>query len=307
MTSNLIFASRPSALARWQTQHVIQLLKSNCPDLICTEEIITTKGDRLLDTPLPEIGGKGLFTLELEKALLDGKVDLAVHSLKDLPTEDNPGIIIGVIPEREDLHDVLVCPAGHSIDDLASGSVVGTSSTRRRAQLLSYRPDLYVKDIRGNVDTRLQKVKQGQYDAIILAAAGLTRLGLHEHITQYLPFNIMLPAPGQGALAVQCRAEDEETIRLLGAIDHRPTRLAVGAEREFLSALGGGCSLPVGAMAMVKGSAIKLDGAVATPDGSQILRISAIGSDPFLLGKQLARQALDEGAADLLLLEASEG
>ena len=154
MKSNFIFASRPSALARWQTQHIIHLLKSNWPDLTCTEEVITTKGDRILDVPLPEVGGKGLFTLELERALLDGKVDLAVHSLKDLPTEDTPGIVIGVIPQRADVHDVLVCPAGNNLDELPSGAVMGTSSTRRRAQLLSYRQDLRVRSIRGNVDTR---------------------------------------------------------------------------------------------------------------------------------------------------------
>lgn len=307
MTTKLTFATRPSALARWQTQHVAGLLQSKWQNLSCQEEVITTKGDRLLDKPLPEIGGKGLFTYELEQALLDGRVDAAVHSLKDLPTEDVPGLVIGVIPIRADVRDVLVCPAGKGLDDLPAGAVVGTSSTRRQAQLLAYRNDLTVKPIRGNVDTRIRKATEGQYDAIILAAAGMIRLGLQDHITQYLPFGIMLPAPGQGALAVQCRAGDDKNLRLLGAIDHPQTRLAVRAEREFLAALGGGCSLPVGAIASVQAEVIELQGVVAAPDGSRTIRVSASGSDPFALGQQLARQALAQGAADLLAQEIPGG
>jgi hydroxymethylbilane synthase len=297
----LIFATRPSALARWQTGYVMQQLQRHWPALICTEQIITTEGDRVLDISLPEIGGKGLFTSELEQALLDGRVQAAVHSLKDLPTDDSPRLTLGATPQRADPHDILVCPAGNKLADLPSGSIVGTSSNRRSAQILASRPDLLVKPIRGNIDTRLRKVQAGDYDAIILAAAGLSRLGLDGMITEYLPFELMLPAPGQGALAVQCLSRDSQTLRLLQAIDHTETRLAVNAERAFLSALGGGCSLPVGAIATVSDDLITMQGIVVSMDGNQILRVSAVNRDPILLGRELADKALSQGAADLLL------
>jgi hydroxymethylbilane synthase len=296
----LIFATRPSALARWQTQYVISQLKSQWSELTCEEVVITTKGDRVLDQPLPHIGGKGLFTYELEQALLAGRVDAAVHSLKDLPTDDAPGLTVGVIPQRADVRDVWVCPQGLSLDELPAGSVVGTSSTRRAALLLAYRSNLKVKSIRGNVATRIQKAVEGKYDAIILAAAGITRLGLEEHITEYLPFEIMLPAPGQGALGIQFRTEDTGKFRILNAIDHAPTRLAVTAERTFLAALGGGCSLPVGALASVDGDSIQLQGVVAAQDGSCVLRATSSGEDPKRLGEQLAQQTITEGAEDLI-------
>ena len=296
MNSALIFATRPSTLARWQTSYVIQELKTRWENLICEELVITTQGDRNLNSSLPEIGGKGLFTYELEQALQEGRVHTAVHSLKDLPTEDVPGLKIGAILQRADPRDVLICPESLSLQDLPAGAVVGTSSNRRLAQLLAYRPDLHVKPIRGNIDTRIRKVLEGQYDAIVLAAAGVIRLGLQKHITQYLPLETMLPAPGQGALAVQCRANDEQTQLLLKAIDHRYTRLAVSAERAFLSALGGGCSLPVGALAEVQGEEITLHGVIAAPDGSQAINLSASGSNPVLLGQELAHKALDLGA-----------
>ena len=300
MTDQLTFATRPSALARWQTKYVISELKAQWPDLACKERVITTKGDRVLDKPLPEIGGKGLFTFELELAILEERVDAAVHSLKDLPTDDASGLIVDVFPHRADVRDVWICPQGYSLDDLPAGSVVGTSSTRRAAQLLAYRPDLKVEPIRGNVDTRIRKAVEGQYDAIILAAAGVTRLGLDEHITQYLPFEVMLPAPGQGALGIQYRAGDTDTLQLLKAIDHTPTRLAVTAERAFLAALGGGCSLPVGALASVDGDTIQLQGVIAAADGSRVLRVSASGTDAQSLGETLAQESLAEGANDLL-------
>jgi hydroxymethylbilane synthase len=258
--------------------------------------VITTKGDRDLTTALPEIGGKGLFTYELEQALREGRVHAAVHSLKDLPTEESPGLTIGAIPQRADVRDVLVSPAGLTLDELPAGAVVGTSSNRRQAQILAYRPDLRIQPIRGNIDTRIRKVQEGQYDAILLAAAGIIRLGLQEHITQYLPLELMLPAPGQGALAVQCREDDEETLRLLRAIEQPATRQATTAERAFLSGLGGGCSLPVGALAEILGGVITLRGIVASPDGKQILRLTATGDDPILVGQDLAQQAIMRGA-----------
>jgi hydroxymethylbilane synthase len=300
MTKKIIFATRPSALARWQTTHIIQKLHNTTADLDCQEVVITTKGDLVIDQPLPEIGGKGLFTHELEQALRDGRVDAAVHSLKDLPTEEAPGLTIAAITQRSDARDVWICSAGHSLDNLPAGGSVGTSSTRRSAQLLAYRPDLQVRPIRGNVDTRLRKVRQGQYDAIILAAAGIIRLGQVEHITHYLPFDLMLPAPGQGALAVECRADDLETLTILRNLDHSPTRLAVTSERAYLEALGGGCSLPVGALARVDEHTITLQGLVAAPDGSQTIHLTDHGSDPQALGFTLAQGVLAQGADQLL-------
>jgi hydroxymethylbilane synthase len=303
MTKKLIFATRPSALARWQTQFIARQLEKHWENLTCDQLVITTQGDRVLDKPLPEIGGKGLFTSELEQALLDGCVDAAVHSLKDLPTDAPPGLTIGVIPERADLGDVLICPAGYSLEELPSGAVVGTSSTRRGAQLRAQRPDLQVSSIRGNVDTRIRKAVEGRYDAVILAAAGVTRLGLDEHITQHLPVEIMAPAPGQGALAVQCRADDQDTLQILKVIEHQDTRLAVTAERALLAALGGGCSLPVAAMATVAGESIYLQGIVAAPDGSRLIRWQAEGRDPLELGQHLAAELLAQGAGELLALQ----
>ena len=296
----LTFATRPSALARWQTNYIVEQLQEAWEDLRCEELIIKTTGDRILDIPLPEVGGKGLFTHELEAALREGRVDAAVHSLKDLPTEDSPGLSIGLITERADARDVLISPEGLELDDLPQGAVVGTSSNRRAAQLLAYRPDILVKSIRGNVDTRLRKAGTDEYDAIILAAAGVTRLGLQAHISQYLPYEILLPAPGQGALAVQCRAGDEDTLKLLRALEHPPTRLAVTAERAFLEALGGGCSLPVGALALVREQGIELQGVIASPDGTRIQRLSATHSDPIELGHELAQRAIADGAGALL-------
>jgi hydroxymethylbilane synthase len=296
MENRLIFATRPSALARWQTRFIIQQLAEHWVDFSWEEQVITTQGDRDLHTPLPEIGGKGLFTFELESALRNERVHAAVHSLKDLPVEDTPGLVIGAIPERADCRDVLICPAGWSLDELPEGARVGTSSNRRIAQLLAYRPDLQIAPVRGNVDTRLRKAAEGQYDAIILAAAGVIRLGLQEHITQYLPLEIMLPAPGQGALAVQCRRDDEQTRHFLEVLEHPATRMAVTAERAFLAALGGGCSLPVGAFAQIVSGGLKLAGLFAVNGGSRVLRLSAAGTDPILVGEDLAKLALDQGA-----------
>jgi hydroxymethylbilane synthase len=296
----LTFATRPSALARWQTARVIQLLQAAHPGLECTEYVITTTGDRVLDRPLPEIGGKGLFTAELEDALLSGKVHAAVHSLKDLPVEETPGIVVAAIPEREAAYDVLVCAEGQTLSSLPEGARVGTCSLRRTAQLLARRPDLTILPLRGNVETRLRKVLSGEYDAIILAQAGLTRLGLQGHISEVFPLEVMLPAPGQGALAVQCRAEDTETLELLAAIHDPLTAAAVGAERAFLSGFGGGCSLPIAAFAEKNNGQIILTGAVLSADGKQAIRLSAVDKEPYKLGERLAELVLERGAAELL-------
>jgi hydroxymethylbilane synthase len=296
----LIFATRSSALARYQTSHVIRLLQAAWPDLECQEQIITTQGDRVVDQPLPEIGGKGVFTSELESALLVGEVDAAVHSLKDLPVEETPGITIAAVPAREAAFDVLISANGQTLANLPEAARVGTSSPRRGAQLLACRPDLTILPLRGNVDTRLRKLMSGEYDAIILAAAGLTRLGLQGQITEVLPLDVMLPAPGQGALAIQCRAGDKETLELLTAIHDPLTFAAVTAERTFLAELGGGCSLPVGAFAQKNDGQIILTGGVVSVDGKQAIRLSAVDKEPNELGKRLAHFVLERGAADLL-------
>jgi hydroxymethylbilane synthase len=299
MTAKLIFATRPSALARWQTRWVIQALQTAHAGLVCEEIVITTQGDKILDKPLPEIGGKGLFTQELENALLSGSVQCAVHSLKDLPVDNPSGLTVGCIPARADVRDVLISRDGYTLASLPAGSLVGTSSLRRGAQVLAARPDLTTGSLRGNVDTRLRKALSGQYDAIILAGAGLTRLGLDQNVTEWLGLDVMLPAPGQGALAVQCRVDDHETLQMLGALEDAATRRAVTAERQFLQGLGGGCSLPVAAHASVEDD-IRMTALVAAPDGRQIIRLSGSGQDAAALGQRLASQALEQGAAAIL-------
>ena len=302
----LIFATRPSTLARWQTQWVITALQKAHPGLLCEEKVITTQGDKVLDKPLPEIGGKGLFTQELESELLSDTVHCAVHSLKDLPVENPVGLTVGCIPVRAEVRDAWVSAKDYTLETLPPGSVVGTSSLRRAAQVLSARPDVTTASLRGNVDTRLRKALEGQYDAILLAGAGLTRLGLEVHVTQWLPLDVMLPAPGQGALAVQCRADDEETLSLLSALEDAPTRAAVTAERQFLLGLGGGCAVPVAAYAAVSGqqSAISLTGLVSSIDGKRFIKVTGEGADPLELGKRLAQETIAQGASEILALTA---
>lgn len=298
----LIFATRPSALARWQTSHIIKLLKVEHPELECEERIITTSGDRIVDRPLPEIGGKGLFTSELEAALRSGEAHVAVHSLKDLPVDDSPGIVTAAIPVRETAFDVLASNSG-TLDQLPPAARVGTCSVRRTAQLLARRPDLTILPLRGNVDTRLRKLRDGEYDAIVLAYAGLVRLGLDANITESFSLETMLPAPGQGALAIQCRADDEVTRELLASLHDSTTADSVSTERSFLSALGGGCSMPIAAYAEKIEDQILLTGAVISPDGKRSIRLTASGTDPKELGHLLARFILERGGADILGLE----
>jgi hydroxymethylbilane synthase len=301
---DISFATRPSALAHWQTNWVIAALQAAWPGINCQVQMITTQGDRVLDRPLPEIGGKGLFTQELEAALVSGQVQAAVHSLKDLPVENTPGLTIGAIPARGEARDVLVSAQGYQLDTLPAGARLGTSSLRRAAQLLAYRPDVQVESLRGNVDTRVRKALDGKYDAILLAGAGVARLGLESAISQYLPLEIMLPAPGQGALAVQCRADDADTQALLAALEDVPTRKSTAAERAFLAALGGGCAAPVAAYAETRGEVITLSGLVASLDGKQVVRVQASGEDSYMVGRACARQALSQGVGGIL---ASEG
>lgn len=305
-TSTLILGSRTSDLAMWQTNHVIRCLQAAWPTLSCRIEPFITQGDRTQaqGKALPAIGGKGLFTAELEDALHHGRIDLAVHSLKDLPVEDSPGLTLGAITSRADVRDVLVARNGWTLATLPHGAVVGTSSTRRAAQLLAYRPDFIIKTIRGNVATRVRKVMDGEYDATLLAAAGLERLGLLHYVTEFIPFDVMLPAPGQGALAIQCRADDEVTLERLAVLNDLYARAAVTAERAFLHGLGGGCSAPVAAYATAApGQPFQLTALVGSPDGKTLIRVadsSPVIEDALALGEQLAQQALAAGAATLL-------
>ena len=293
----LIFATRTSKLARWQTNWAMTELKKLHPHLECEEKIITTQGDKVLDKSLPEIGGKGVFTQELEAELLDGNVQCAVHSLKDLPVENPAGLTIGCVPVRAETRDALVSGRGYVVSTLPQNAVVGTSSLRRSAQLLAMRPDLRIESLRGNVDTRLRKALDGQYDAIILAGAGLTRLGLDSHIAEWLPLDTMLPAPGQGALAIQCRADDFATLDILAALEDESTRRCVSAERAFLQGLGGGCAVPVAAFAEI---GIRLTGLVISEDGKTAVKVTGEGADALELGRRLAQTALAQGAEKIL-------
>jgi len=302
----MLFATRPSTLARWQTDWVIARLRRAWPDLDYEPVVMTTQGDRRLDQPLPEIGGKGVFTQELEAALLEGRVDAAVHSLKDLPVENPPNLTIGCIPERAETRDAWISARGWTLTDLPFQARVGTSSLRRAAQVKRLRPDIEIVSLRGNVDTRLRKALDGEYDAIVLAGAGLLRLGLETHVTAWLPYDVMLPAPGQGALAVQCRSDDYQTLSRLAALEDSATRREVSAERAFLSGLGGGCAVPVAAYAEADDSSndvagvVRLTGLVCDLDGRRSTRVQGEGSDPAALGKQMAQRALAEGAREIL-------
>jgi len=305
----ITLGTRTSDLALWQTAYIIQRLQAAWPGLHCERVPFVTKGDRTqaAGQPLPSIGGKGLFTAELEQSLRSGAIDLAVHSLKDLPVEDSPGLTVGAIPNRADVRDALVARDGLTLATLPRGAVVGTSSTRRAAQLLAHRPDLTIRSIRGNVPTRARKVLDGDYDATLLAVAGLERLGLMAHVTEILPLEIMLPAPGQGALGVQCRADDAEILALLAALDDAAVRAAVTAERAFLHGLGGGCSAPVAAYAFFNEStALQLTALVGSTDGQELIHVAEEARcetlTPQSIGEQAAQKALAQGAAALLSL-----
>lgn len=291
--------TRRSLLARWQTSRIREALRQRG---VPSEEIaITTEGDRVLDRPLPEIGGKGLFTEALEEALRAETIDFAVHSLKDLPVEQPADMVVAAVCLRSDPRDVLVAREGHTLRSLPQGSSVGTSSTRRIAQLRAVRPDLSILPLRGNVDTRIRKARDGTYDGIVIAAAGVERLGLDAAITEYLPLEVMLPAPGQGALAVQCRAGDQATRELLAALDDPAARAATDAERAFLSGVGGGCAAPIAALAEVTGGTLQLTGLVAAVDGTRVVRVagSSAVDQAQQLARQLAEQAIHRGARDL--------
>ncbi|HXF64636.1 MAG TPA: hydroxymethylbilane synthase [Caldilineaceae bacterium] len=297
----LRIGTRTSQLALWQTAHVAARLQAAWPGLRCEQVSIITQGDRRLDRPLPEIGGKGLFTAELEQALLTEEIDLAVHSLKDLPVENTPGLTVGAVLSREDVRDVLVAPAGVTLATLPPGAVVGTSSLRRQAQLLALRPDLRVRPIRGNVDTRIRKVLAGEYDAAVLAGAGLERLGLAHHVAERLSLDVMLPAPGQGALAVQCRAGDVRVRELLAPLEETPVRIATYAERRLLWLLGGGCSAPIAAYAVPDpDGSVMLKARVGAPDGRRLLEATATRPSADSAAVDAATALFRQGATALL-------
>jgi hydroxymethylbilane synthase len=309
--ARVVIGTRKSRLALWQANYIADCLRAIHPGVEVVLHHVVTQGDRVLDRPLPEIGGKGLFTVELESALRADEIDLAVHSFKDLPTEIAEDFVIGAIPERASPYDALISRNGQSLMALPKGATVGTSSLRRSAQIKAARPDLNTASLRGNVPTRIEKARNpdGPYDAIILAAAGLDRLGLDGHITEILAPDVMLPAPAQGALAVQCRADDAAIRAMLAPLDHTVTRLTVEAERAFLNQLDSGCRLPVAALARLDGSRLTLTGRVCNLDGSQVITVRGESPDnqAAALGRQLAENALKQGAGELLAaVEAAE-
>ncbi len=299
MSRKVVVGTRGSKLALIQTELVISQLRTNSPDLEISIKKIVTAGDRDRLTHLDRIG-VDVFVKELEEALLDGRIDLAVHSLKDVPTDIPRGLGLIAVTEREDPRDVLVARA--RLEDLPSGSRVGTGSLRRTIQLAQIRPDIETCSIRGNVDTRLRKVTSGEADGVILAAAGISRLGWQDKITQYLPLDNFLPAAGQGALVIETRSDDKPIVDLISAINHLPTWQCITAERIFLSELGGGCRAPIAALARIDGTNLKLEGMVAGPAGNKVLRDSIEGdvTSAKEMGMTLARRMLAAGAVELI-------
>lgn len=290
-----MIGSRGSALALWQARHIAAALASLGVETRL--EIIKTTGDRITDVPLATVGGKGLFTKEIEEALLDGSIDLAVHSLKDVPTALPKGLTLAAFPEREDPRDAWIGPP---FEEMKPGDKVGTSSLRRAAQLRALGRGLVIENLRGNVDTRLRKLDEGQYDAIVLAAAGLQRLGWQDRIRELLDPAVMCPAVGQGALAIETRDDGGAGHEIAAQLDHAATRKAVTAERSLLATLEGGCQVPIGAYARLEDSAIHLRAIVASPDGSHVVRDSVTGEEPVTLGHALGERLLKAGAREIL-------
>jgi len=295
----LVIGSRGSALALWQARHIAE--KLGALGAQTRIEVIQTSGDKIQDVPLSQVGGKALFTKEIEEALLAGKIDLAVHSLKDVPTELPAGLTLSAIPEREEPRDALI---GLTLADLKAGTRVGTSSLRRSAQLLAYNPGLSIQMLRGNVDTRLRKLDEGQYDAIVLAAAGLRRLGWERRIRELVPPAVICPAVGQGALAIETRDDGGAAQALVRRLDDPATRATVTAERALLRKLGGGCQVPVGAHAELAhsslGGGLRLQAVVASPDGTRLVRGELSGTDSEDVGARLGEQLLEQGARGIL-------
>lgn len=300
--SSLVIGTRGSRLALWQAEWVHAQLERLVPHVTVRLERIKTSGDAFVDVSLATVGGKGLFVKEIEEALLRGDVDLAVHSMKDVPTYLPDGLAIVAVPEREDPRDVLVSREGRTLMDLAPGSRMGTSSLRRQAQLLHARSDVKIDLLRGNLDTRLRKVRDGQYDAIVLAAAGLQRMGWTSAITEYLPPEVSLPAVGQAALGLETREQDTFVRGVLHPLDHPPSRTAVEAERAMLKRLEGGCQAPIAAYASFDGPVMVVEGLVASVDGQRVVRdhVRGPGEQAQALGEELAERLIQQGAAEIL-------
>jgi hydroxymethylbilane synthase len=302
MNNSIRIATRESRLALWQAEHVAALLCRHHPGLTVELVPMTTMGDQVLDTTLAKIGGKGLFIKELETAMLEGRADIAVHSMKDVPARLPEGFAIVAVLEREDPHDALVSADYLKIEDIPADSVVGTSSLRRQAQLQHARPDLRVEPVRGNIETRLRKLDQGNFAAILLAAAGLRRLGLAHRIASFLPYEVSLPAVGQGAVGIECLAGNAGIAAIVGPLEDGDTRRCVDAERSFAGGLGASCESPVAGFAVIEGDELFLRGLVATRDGASVLRGAVRGpvTEAAALGATLAANLFDRGAAALL-------
>ena len=291
----IVIGSRGSKLALWQAEHIGEKLKAL--GIETRIEIIKTSGDQIQDVALAQVGGKGLFTKEIDEALLNGSIDLAVHSMKDVPTGLPAGLTIAAIPEREEPRDALI---GCSIEELKDGTRIGTSSLRRSSQLLAVNPRLSIEMLRGNVDTRLRKLDEGRYDAIVLAAAGLRRLGSQDRIRELIPVEVMCPAVGQGALAIETRDDGGVAHELVRKLDHADTRICVTAERAMLEKLGGGCQVPIGGYAFLENGVIHMRAMVASPDGKRLVRAELSGVDPVRTGASIGRNLLEQGAEEIL-------
>lgn len=302
MRSTIKIGTRQSALALWQAEYIAKCLRDKYPSLKVELVKMTTKGDRILDAPLAKIGGKGLFTKALETAMLERRTDIAVHSLKDMPAPVPEGLTIACITRRYDPGDAFVSNKYDRFDRLPAGAVVGTSSLRRRAQLLAMRPDLTIRDLRGNVNSRLAKLDAGEYDAVVLACAGLKRLGFGDRIREVISREKLLPAVGQGALAIEARADDQEVLDLIAFLDDEDTRVAAGLERAFLGRVEGGCQVPVGVYAQVKNGGIEAEAIIASLDGARSFRGTISGSveDAATLGRKLAESLLADGALEIM-------
>jgi hydroxymethylbilane synthase len=298
----LRIATRKSALALWQANFVKAELEKAYPGLAVELVPLVTTGDKILDVPLAKVGGKGLFTKEIEQALLEDRADLAVHSMKDVPTQRAPGLVLAGTGVREDVRDALVSPRVKSVDKLPKGARVGTSSLRRQAQLLHLRPDLQIVSIRGNVETRMRKIKELNLEGVILAAAGLRRLGFGDRITQYIPASVSLPAIAQGSLGLETRADDALTLERVAIFRHEPTQIAVTAERAFLARLEGGCQVPIAGLAQVEGGRVSLEGLVGSVDGKTLIRDRGEGpaAEAERVGRELAEKILDAGGRAIL-------
>ncbi len=302
MKQKLRIGSRGSQLALWQAGFIRSLIEGKFPEINVEIHRIRTTGDKILDTPLSKIGGKEAFVKEIEEALLRYEIDVAVHSMKDVPTFLPDGLIIGAVAERHDPRDALISNGGIKFHELPKGAKIGTSSLRRQAQFLHIRPDIQVLPLRGNIDTRLRKLKTGGLDSIVLALAGLERLGFRDEITECFSVDVLVPAPGQGAVAVECRADDREVMEMVSQINHEDSSIAVSSERAFLEGLGGGCDVPIGCHALVRKDKIRILGLIASPDGREVIReeIEDSVQNHKSAGQELARRIFDKGGGRIL-------